>query len=120
MPRLVAPMISVALFAFADVAPGVAPEFPGLGPVANISAVAVLAWWAWSLQAELREERKSREVSQESLRASHAAVVDKLCERSDAWEKIRHADSEKLSDALRDLSSTCAKKQAQMARQDQK
>jgi L-lactate permease len=87
---------SLTLFA-ADVV----PELPsGLGSLANLSAVAVLAWWAWSQQRELRD-----------LRQSHTAVVDKLCDRWDAWEKIRHEDSEKLDVTLRDITANCAKRQ---------
>jgi len=109
--RLTLPFVSLALFAAGDVT---TPEFPGLGAIANLSAVGVLAWWAWSLQSDLREQRKEHTAALDNIRAAHSAVVDRICERSDKWEQLRHADSEQLSETLRALSANCAATQARL------
>lgn len=112
--RLTLPIVSLALFAAGDVAPIAVPELPGLGALANLSAIGVLAWWAWSLQSELREQRKEHTAALENIRQGHAIVVDRICERSDKWEQLRHADSEQLSETLRALSANCAATQARL------
>lgn len=92
--------VGLALFAAADVA---VPELPGLGGLANITAVGVLAWWAWSLQAELKD-----------LRKANAEIIDKLCNRWDSWEQIRHTDAQKLDETLRDMTANCGKQSKAM------
>ena len=85
--------VGLALFAAADAA---VPEIPGLGGLANMTAVGVLAWWCWSMRAELQD-----------LRKANAEIIDKLCNRWDSWEQIRHADNEKLDGTLREMAVNC-------------
>ncbi len=62
---------------------------PMIGSAANLGALGVLAWVVWTQFGEIR-----------SLRRTHGEIVDKLCDRWDSWEKIRHEDSERLDRTL--------------------
>ena len=57
-----------------------------LAPWAQLSALTVLGGVCWRL----------------------FSTLDRLCDRWDAWEKIRHADSVTLNQTLTDLQSNCA------------
>ena len=87
-------VISWVMLAVGDV---VTPLAPGLGDVTQLGALGVLAWVAFTQRKELSE-----------LRARHNDVIDTLCDRWDGWEKIRHADSDKLDTTLREMVSHCA------------
>lgn len=67
----------------------VTPAVPMIGSAANLGALGVLAWVVWTQFGEIK-----------SLRRTHGEIVDKLCERWDSWEKIRHEDSERLDKTL--------------------
>ena len=67
-------------------AAGEAPAMGDLGPWAQVSAVAVLAGVCWRL----------------------FGTIDKLCDRWNEWEKIRHDDSDRLNATLAVLQSNCA------------
>lgn len=85
---------SVFLLAAGGLTPA---TMPVIGTAANISAVGVLAWVVWTQLKEIK-----------LLRLAHSDVVDRLCERWDAWEKIRHEDSAKLDDTLLKMTQQCA------------
>lgn len=66
-----------------------AGDIPGLGefgPIANVGAVAILGYML------LRQ----------------AQVIDRMADRWDGWEQIRHADSERLVESLAQLRENCA------------
>jgi len=92
--------ISWVMLAIGEVAIPFAPE---LGTLTQVGALGVLAWVAWTQRAEIQ-----------SLRREHKAVVDVLCIRWDAWEKIRHDDSNELNLTLRNLSTTWATTKAEI------
>jgi len=88
------------LYAVGDAVP---KTLPGLGSLTQMGALGVLAWTVWTQQTELRE-----------MRRIHSDVIEKLCERWDAWEQIRHNDSEKLDGTLREMTANCAAVQSRM------
>jgi len=72
------------LFALAET------PIPIVQDLSQIGALAVLAWFCYAQHNEMQE-----------IRRGHAAIVNMLCERWDAWERIRHVDAEKLDETLR-------------------
>ena len=95
-------LVTCALYAVGDAVP---ESIPGLVPSLQFGALGVLAWTVWVQQSELRE-----------LRKKHGEVIDKLCDRWNAWETILHGDSEKLDGTLRMMTANCAAVQAQLKR----
>lgn len=93
-----------ALLAAAEVTP---PDFQ---IVLQYGALGVLTWFCFAQQHDLVGLRKSladsidniRKLSEDNRKANEV-MLDKICDRQDGWEKIRHADSEKHDDALRKL-----------------
>lgn len=88
-------VVGVLLLAVGEGLDGLSPV---AGPAAQVSAVVVLAWVAWTQRQEMKE-----------LRERHSEAIDKLCQRWDAWEKLRHEDSRKLQEVLRDLMKHCSR-----------
>lgn len=74
---------------------------PVVGELSQLGALGVLAWVAWTQRSELRETR-----------IANQDVINTLCSRWDAWEKIRHADSEKLDKTLLKMTAQCSEVQA--------
>lgn len=104
-----APLVGAGLLAFGNLlvfAADAGSQLPEIGQIANLSAVGVLGWWVWSQQKELRE-----------IRAANAAIFDRLCDRWDRWEQIRHTDSEKLEGTLRDLAANCVNHRVRVAQE---
>ena len=62
------------------------PVVPTLGTLTQFGAVGVLAWVAWTQRQELVAFRK----------------------KLDFWENVRHDDSNKLNDTLRENATHCA------------
>jgi len=81
-----------ALLAAGEVAP------PHFQVALQYGALGVLAWVCWTQRQELQD-----------LRKSYSVTLDKLCDRWDGWERVRHADSEKLDDTLRLMTAQCEK-----------
>lgn len=81
----------------------ITPVMPELGTVTQMGALGVLAWVAWTQRQEIQQ-----------LRERHANAIDVLCNRWNAWETVRHADSEQLHLTLRDMTRQCAETQAKM------
>jgi len=75
----------------------ITPLLPELGTLTNLGAVGVLAWVAFTQRQELRD-----------LRIKHSEVIDALCSRWDAWEQMRHADSNRLDETLRQMTAHCS------------
>ena len=50
----------------------------------------------------------------EQQRQENNAVVDRLAERWDGWEKMRHDDHESLEECLRNMADSCAQTRAAM------
>ncbi|MFZ5833213.1 MAG: hypothetical protein ACOY3P_24255 [Planctomycetota bacterium] len=94
-PLLVFAWMLFAAGEAAQVAPALDP-LSVLGPISQAGAVGVLAWVAWSQRQEIRD-----------LRVQHCAVIDKLCERWDRQEMVRHDDNRVLSEALTGLVAHC-------------
>ncbi len=62
------------------------PVAPVLGTLTQYGALGVLAWVAWTQREELKAFRK----------------------KLDYWENVRHTDSDKLNDTLRENIAHCA------------
>ena len=67
------------------------PIAPNMGTLTQYGALGVLAWVAWTQRLELQAFRK----------------------KLDFWENVRHTDSDKLNDTLRDMSAQIATVNAQ-------
>ena len=97
-------------------AAGEAITLPGLGDVTQLSAVAVLAWVAWTQRQEMRtlRERINTQQIQQDQR------MEGLTERHDRWEHQRHEDSIRLTETMssdsKRLSETLGKLQATCSR----
>ena len=73
-------------FTMLAVGDAITPAAPALGTLTQFGAVGVLAWVAWTQRQELQAFRK----------------------KLDCWENVRHTDSDKLNDTLRDMTADCA------------
>ena len=93
-------LVGVGLLALGET---ITPILPELGTLTNLGAVGVLAWVAFTQRQELRD-----------LREKHANVIDTLCSRWDAWEQLRHSDSNRLDETLRQMVAHCAETVAQV------
>jgi hypothetical protein len=94
-------LLAVALYAAGDVAQPLAPE---IAPYAQLGAVGVLGWIAAVLVGELRAAR----ADSAKQREEHAAALEHLMTRWDAWEQTRHDDALAMQDTLRQMAATCA------------
>ena len=74
-------------------------------------ALAVLAWAVW-----YQHTRTIPAMGQRMDAQLVAFAVERAAERgaADEWEKVRHADSAKLNETMRDITAQCAATQAQM------
>lgn len=96
----------LTLFAADTAAPSTGGATGGVIELTALSAV--IAGLAYLLKfhipkilADAREERE------EALK-SYTATLDKITERHDSWEKLRHADHEAQQETLREMTRQCA------------
>lgn len=97
--------VSFAGFAIAQAAPAT----PWVQDGMQFSALALMGWALWYLLS--KEMPKKREDFNEAItaqRISFTETLDKMSERHDRWETLRHQDSEKLDSTLRNLTENCA------------
>ncbi len=97
-------IVSWVLFATGEVIPSTT-QVGNIATVAtNLGALGVLSVVAYFLFRELQSQRK------ESIRQrdENTKIMNVLCERWNEWEKIRHEDSNKLDETLRDMTANCS------------
>ena len=97
---------SIVLFSQAE---SIAPSsIPFSDHIMQGGALGVLGWACWYLLCRhLPRERKDFSQS-----------LDKICERHERWENVRHEDSQDLRTAIDGLRTNCAAVQERLQTQD--
>lgn len=72
---------------------------PGVQQIAQLGALGVLTWFCFAQHRELQE-----------IRRNHNETIDKLVDRWDGWEQLRHRDSEKLDETLLRVVAQCERR----------
>ena len=87
----------------------------GLG---SMGALGVLGWAVWHLLTRtVPEQQETFRKSLEVIQESHSKTLDTVTDRHERWEGIRHTDSERLDETLRQMAAQCAATQALMKRE---
>jgi hypothetical protein len=90
--------------------------------VSELSALgALIAAFAWLLRVEIPAMRRQNQEQQvafgkflERQQTSFEKLLDRITDRWDGWEQVRHEDHENLQTVLRETVAHCAKSQTFM------
>lgn len=78
--------------------------------MASGGALGILGWAVfYTLTRLVPADRAQNAATLASLQSQYTATLDKMAERHERWEAIRHSDSEALRTALVDLTVNCAR-----------